>query len=337
MKRSIYFILTILVGIVFSLFIGEIFVRFLQPQSSLYPRWKYSAQYGALLYENTKMVHSKPRDYNYVYTINQYGYRGKPVPISNRYDRLNLVVLGDSYSFGTGVSDGEEYPSVLGRALEPDYDVINLGVGGHGLTQEIRRFYEFGILYEPKVVLLQFCSNDPSDNIYNLVTEVRHGRFIFKDTNNPIAWIKKYLSKSIIQKSQLYNFIRGEMFRYIRSRVVVDARIQMQKATTQGNNNSTPNLIEEELYNVLLDTFARDLKRRGIRFLMISVNGQLQKFRIISKKIEMLEHEGMLEYIEVEPWFTGVTGFSSPEGHDWGKKAHEILGENLASIVLRNH
>ena len=55
----------------------------------------------------------------------------------------NIVLLGDSYTFGFGVNDGNEFAAVMSRELSSDYNIINTGVGGWGLTQQIRRYYEF--------------------------------------------------------------------------------------------------------------------------------------------------------------------------------------------------
>ena len=173
-------------------------VRFLRPQASLYPRWQYSAKYGKVLYKNTKMVHYMPGKWKFIYSINSYGYRGPLIPISNKYIKNNIVILGDSYAFGTGVNDGEEFSAIMQNRLRDKYDVINLSCGGYGLTQEIRRYYEFGQLYFPKFVILQFCSNDLDDNLMNCVTNVENARFVFTNTTNIASHINKYLSYSLI-------------------------------------------------------------------------------------------------------------------------------------------
>src|SRR3974390_783135 len=129
-KRFAVAIVGIVLLATFTVVICELLVRFCKHQEYMYPRYKYSAEYGAVYYQNTKMIHRMPRRYSFVYTINEYGYRGAAVPISNHYERKNIVVLGDSYSFGTGVNDGEEYPAVLSRVLAPEYNVVNLGCGG---------------------------------------------------------------------------------------------------------------------------------------------------------------------------------------------------------------
>lgn len=334
--RKLLFILITVMGI--SLFLvvsAEIIVRLLDPQPTMYPRWKFSMDYGAVLYEDATIVHKKPGRFLYRYHINKYGYRGKAISISNIYDRTNVVVLGDSFAFGTGVNDGEEFPAIMQRMLEPDYDIINLSVGGYGLTQQIRRFYEFGRLYDPKVVILQFCANDPSDNIFNKVIELIKGRFVFRETKNTIAWVKKYLSHSFLQRSQLYNFMRSRVFESIRKRELIDARVDLQSdVEMKAASADSP---EEGFYNELLEAFSNDLAGRGIRLIMISVNGQLGRFPSIESKVYELQKNKVLEYVDIIPWFKGVEDYGSPEGHGWGIKAHAILGNNLALVVRPSH
>src|SRR5437667_8092616 len=132
--------------------------------------------------------------------------------ISNRYDRPNVVMLGDSATFGQGVNDGEEYPLVLAKQLAGEASVVNLRVPSFGLTHEIRTFYEFGLLFQPAVVVLQFSFNDPYDNFYEMVTTVQDGRFRFhrdRSMSRAMGHVKQWLSNSILQRSAAYNFTRN--------------------------------------------------------------------------------------------------------------------------------
>jgi hypothetical protein len=310
---------------VITLVAGELLVRFVRPQPSMYPRWQYSPAYGSLLFPNRTMVHECPGRWRFTYSINAYGYRGRAIPISNHYDKANVVVLGDSYSFGTGVRDGEEYPAVIASELADRCDVVNLSVGGWGLTQEVRRFYEFGRLYDPKVVVLQFCSNDPLDNARNRVAVIEDGRLRFQDSQFSLNWVKRYLSDSILQKSQLYNLVRSPLYlRFARKSIDEDL----------WGLDGGPQFREEEIfYSDLLTLFAEDLARRGTRLLMISVDGHLARFPIIEAKVRDLESRNLVTYLEVREWLEDVPDRMSPEGHVWGKPAHRIIGEKLAEII----
>ncbi len=311
---------------------SEVLLCLFDSQKYIFPRWEFSSEYGSLLPRNQIMTQGKPGHYKFSYQINQYRYRGEQIPVSNTYENSNIVVLGDSYTFGHGVDDGEEYPAVLSKAIGSEYNVINLGVGGWGLTQQIRRYYELGQLYAPEVVILMFCSNDPGDNMRNRVTIIDSGRFKFQTCQNENNWIKKYLANSRIQKSQLYNFIRNRLYRIL-------SKSKAGMTHNKGNaelNHSSAITREEAFYNDLLELFAQDLKNSNIEFLMISVPDQLESFKHISSKVAELDAGGLLNYIEVTPWFEDCPdklSRRSPEGHP-GAGWHDVIGRGLSEAIL---
>jgi hypothetical protein len=102
-------------------------------------------------------------DYDVTVTIDPRGFRITP----HAEGRPNLLVLGDSFTFGLGVQDRETYPSQLATKL-PGWNVLNGGyVGGASLDTHflwLRRNYP---IYRPKFVIFQvFEAND-----YNEVAE----------------------------------------------------------------------------------------------------------------------------------------------------------------------
>jgi hypothetical protein len=315
-KLSLWMILIVLtIGVTM---VGlELLVRTLSPQATIYPRYQYSERLSQSLFPLTTMVAELPGAWRFVYTTSEYGFRAPTMAISNRYDRPNIVVLGDSYSFGNGVNDGEEYPALLAGLLTDQANVVNLGVPGYGLTQQIRLFYELGQAYRPAIVLLQFTDNDPDDNLFYRVTAIEDGRFVFtndQSLNTLLRGIKDFLSNSLIQKSQLYNFLRNTAYETVRRRHV---------ATGDG----------EAFYSDLLDLLARDLNRRGIDLVLFGVNDHLGRFPHLAAKVQALAREQVLSYLATEPWFEGVTGYGTPEGHAWGAKAHRIVAERLAPVL----
>lgn len=309
--------------------VGELMVRRFDPQVVLYPRWEYSPEYGLVLPKNAKMVHELPGQWRFVYSTNEDAMRGEWVPLTNRFDVPNIVVLGDSYAFGSGVNDGEEFPARLIAELGGRYRVVNTAVGGYGLTQQIRRFYELGLLYEPFLVILQFCSNDPSDNFVDQVTQIEDGRFVFRSSELHHNAVQQWLSKSaLLQRSQLYSFVRSRYDGWRQREGLFTQQLQrgpQREAATRA--------AEEEFYNRLLEMFAVDLDRRGIALLMISVTNQLEAFPAIREKVRTLDEAGLIDYREVADWLEPGRHYASPEGHVWGARAHDIIGRRLAEII----
>ena len=137
-----------------ALLAAELIVRYPSPQEPLFPRWRYSAEYGFFLPPNSVVIHEMPGRWRFVYTLNDNGHRGELPPVSDRYETPNIVYLGDSYTLGVGVNDGEEFTAIMGCRLAGRYRVLNLASSGWVLTQQIRHYYELGELYQPSAVVL---------------------------------------------------------------------------------------------------------------------------------------------------------------------------------------
>lgn len=318
---------TLVASLIVAVVFAELIVRFLVPQASMYPRTDYSPEYGSLPYADTTIVHERPGHWRFEYSINEYRYRGAAIPVADAYATKNVVVLGDSYSFGIGVADGEEYPSVLAARLGAGYAVANLGVGGWGLAQEIRRFYDLGNSYQPVAVVLQFCSNDIEDGLRYPVTKVSGDFFTFHDVAGTYLLAKRFMSRSLIQKSQAYNLLRNGLYTLHRRYVLTNAKTPTADKSGPGVSDG------ERMYIELLTQFARDLKRNRVPLLMIAVNGQLEEFPSLKAQVTRMHAQGALRYLEVQPWLQHLDGPESPEGHLWGARVHSIIGARLAEVV----
>ena len=327
-KTLLFTFLGIILSNALAVGVLELLLRLFYPQETLYPRWAFSPQYCSTVYPKVRMVHERPGRWRFVYTINELQYRGNAYTPFDNEAHPSVVVLGDSYTFGAGVDDGEEYASILERELGGSERVINLGIGGWGLTQEIRRYFDFGARYRPRAVILQFSANDPRDNLKCAITEVRDGKFQFHDSGEGIYRIKDLLSRSWIQKSQIYNLFRDRIYRLMESRVV-----EKERATLDSGRSGTAESAEERVYVELLTHFAESLHGSGVKLVFLSVNGQLEGFPEIAAEVRQLQEAGLLRYVDAAEWLEGESDYSSPEGHLLGVKAHRIIGERLAELV----
>ncbi len=331
MKKFAFILTTAVVALCVSCVAGEVLVRLVSPVVTLHPRWENSPAFGHRHHANVTMVHKGPGGWTFTYRINEYGYRTPPIPFAEEYDKENILILGDSNAFGFGVDEGDQFPAVMNERIGEGVNVINLAVGGYALTQEIRVYYDAGRQYKPSTVILQFADNDPDDNYYSPVTRVEDGRFVFAEVDRAEGWLKNQLSKSPLQKSHLYNTLRHLTYRILYWRTVNQANDNGQTAP------GAPNPQREELYNSLLETFAKDLSASGVRLIFIAAGeGTLEEFPAIAEKVRELQAAGHLEYVDVHEWISDPDAFPpSPEGHVWGTEAHRRLGQELARYVSR--
>lgn len=77
-------------------------------------------------------------------------------------DRQRILLLGDSTTFGSNVHDVDTWPSRL-QELLPAREIVNAGVPGYTIRQELQLFRERARFVEPDLVLLQVLFNDLLD------------------------------------------------------------------------------------------------------------------------------------------------------------------------------
>ena len=285
-KRIKFSIIISFISFLIFIFLAEIFLLIFNPQPYQYPTLKFSEKYKKIYHSNVTIKSYYPPETRY-YSTNEMGFRKSSCNLSIDNDKTNIVLLGDSFTFGIGVNDGYEFGAIMGRKLEESFNVINLGIGGWGLTQEIRAFYEIGQSFNPEIAIVFFFSNDPYDNILDVVTRVNNGKFEFIDSNNAskgiLSKISKSLSNSIIQKSNLYNFIRNTLYlKYYANAVgqINDQEVDLTEIPE-----------DEKLYCNLIDVFANDLKQNNVKLMFVSINylegekieSELNEFPFIKK------------------------------------------------------
>jgi hypothetical protein len=101
-------------------------------------------------------------------TVNALGFRTPLVPFEKPAGTRRVVVLGDSHSEAYTVDDRETWCAQLQQRLstsDAPVEVISLGVGGYSTDQELLCYLHYGRRFDPDLVLLQTCSNDPEGNV----------------------------------------------------------------------------------------------------------------------------------------------------------------------------
>jgi len=143
---------------------AEIAVRLLVPVRNVGPSYStYDPVYGKRLKRNFHAVRYTPEFTNSL-TTNSLGFRG---PEPDSASGGSALFIGDSFTMGYGVNDGEEFPELVRRALvakNPHLGVVNSGMGDNGNGRWIKFLRGDAKRFDPRVVVLQISENDFSDN-----------------------------------------------------------------------------------------------------------------------------------------------------------------------------
>ncbi len=92
--------------------------------------------------------------------INSQGTRGPEFQVEKPPGTLRIVSLGDSRTFGWGLTEAETYSGGLQRLLQEKFgsqkkvEVINAGVNAWSYPQMLVYFRDIALKYQPDIVIL---------------------------------------------------------------------------------------------------------------------------------------------------------------------------------------
>src|SRR5215471_21589382 len=113
--------------------------------------------------ENQKLVYELNKSYA---EINSFGMRDEEFAIDSIRDLYKIAIIGDSHAYSTSVKNRTEtFPSQLETSLNQDIGqrivkVLNFGVPGYNTAQELEVLKTKALIFEPRMIVLQYCIND---------------------------------------------------------------------------------------------------------------------------------------------------------------------------------
>ena len=169
MGRNILLLLgSLLLVTVLSEFLVRMFVPVRMVGSSF---TVYDPILGKRLKNNFTTIRKTP-EFTIKFSTNSYSHRG-PEPES--FPTQSILFLGDSFTMGYGVTDGEEFPAIIRSKLSEQNQpipIVNTGMGANGNGRWIKFLHTEAKAYKPRVVIIQLMANDFSDNIHERLFEL---------------------------------------------------------------------------------------------------------------------------------------------------------------------
>ena len=87
-------------------------------------------------------------------------------PLQTPLGRKRIILLGDSYTAGDGVSNGERYSDLLEQNYYPYLDVMNFGLNGSGTDQQLLIYENIASNYEADAYVFAILVENIVRNCY---------------------------------------------------------------------------------------------------------------------------------------------------------------------------
>jgi hypothetical protein len=176
-----------------------------------------------------------PGKLDYTIDTNSLGFRGGEWDLSP--ERRNIVILGDSFAFGWGVSLEDTLGKRVERELQkidPRFQVINLAQSGYSVKEVVRSFEIFRDKLRPEAVAYIFCPNDTQ----SMTSEDAKGNYTIeyrpepgekeefaakRERNQASYWNWNKIRKGLYLHAFFTRFVRPVISKKTRASLAVDS------------------------------------------------------------------------------------------------------------------
>ena len=180
-----------------------------------------------------------------------------------------ILFLGDSFTIGYGISRENRFAEILKGYLNPDYEIINMGMWGYSTDQELIVLTEKGLKYKPDVVIVAMFLDDLyCSNVYS----VNNGMYIkprFRLTSDNALKLVNVPVPNNHGKSQFKNFVITRYYK-LRNRFAVGKEFERKDWYSIFENR----YVNEKRFTLalrLLGEISAVSKENGAKFLLVII------------------------------------------------------------------
>ncbi|MCS6836136.1 MAG: SGNH/GDSL hydrolase family protein [Anaerolineae bacterium] len=255
----------------------------------------------------------------YTVTTNSGGLRNLQ---DTRQDAFRILAVGDSFTFGAFVGDHDTWPFWLESILmkhaaelgdERVYQVLNAGVGGYTISDELAYMNDKGFALRPDLVILGFTPNDIAGlNASLLATYGRPATFADSRADHSL------IPDSLQEQSALLN-----LFQILRFQIVLRGQIRpaedypyskVRESEEKFYELARQDPSAEQRYREDFQRFADAMRSRGIDWIVVAFPFMSQlafdaprdKFSYPQQIVEELARANDVPFLNLLPIYQAV-------------------------------
>lgn len=303
---------------------------------------RYSGYGNLIIYEPHPELYWKPKPNQNCYTkighkpihVNSKGTRGEDFKESKPNNVFRVLCIGDSKTFGWGLSEDAIYCRLLQNSLQEEIgvsrkvEVINAGVNAWSYSQIFVYLRDIGITYDPDIVVLADA------NLWTQFSEKNSREFIDE-------MMKKVWLKNLVRKSAIYHFfievkLQKFYYKFRKKFIAIDPG---EDNLFEEQQQSDPYLfIKQEISKV-----CRLLNEKNIKGLLIYIpekyrltpNNQNSNILSIKKEISQIYDIPLIDFTKYFIKSQDKLFLEGDPVHPNGK-GHKIIAERLHEYIMSN-
>lgn len=152
-------------------------IHFFNKNKGIFLYWRLEKNFPyKLIYPPTSFFQTKE---NIVEAkINSLGFRGNEFKKDKKINTIRIAFIGDSFTFGWGLPDGQTYPEKVCTELQKhlpsiDFECLNFGMFGYNIFNSYNVLKDFVIDYSPDLIVFGLTINDAEKNLFSLKANMK--------------------------------------------------------------------------------------------------------------------------------------------------------------------
>jgi hypothetical protein len=354
-KHLLFKIFGVLLSFLVAFAGAEVAVRLISPQEVGPVRFVCHPELGEIPVPGQQGERRIPGVYSFRYSNNSLGWRGRREYREAKPTDYRVLLLGDSFTYGTGVNDDQTFAVQVEKDLrgaQLSVEVLNAGCPGKGTDYELKCFQTVGRKFHPDLTVLACLGNDFQDNArgeyYNIGSR---GELQVKPLDCHRGTIKAALDRLpaynwLLSRSQAANLIKQAGIKVLINRArktdpdATRGLVVSYTRSASGYGTAT----DRELTRIYLGQLNAAVKQAGSELMMfyIPVAPEVLEYRqkrTISADERTMQHlaaENGLVLWSLTPLLAhsgqSIDRLYYPEGH-WTAAAHAIAARYLSRLI----
>lgn len=327
MKKIAKNSLLLLISFMAAVIIAELLVRALVPIRNVGPSFSiYDSVYGMTLKRSLTATRTTP-EFTMELSTNSLGFRG---PEPQQFPNNSLLFLGDSFTMGYGVSDGEEFPDLIRQALIEKWEadaplVINAGIGNRGNGHWIKFLRSEATEYEPQLVVIQLFANDFQDNI--------NERLFALSPQSELIELPVPAKSRQRALQELIEAVPGLASSYLvglARQVVSSARQRQSRPTSETTPAPDPSSNRDQLTYRLIEEVIRLCEMEDWPMIALVVGIEGERFDQVERRLT----DGGISFVRFPNKSERPDLYYEVDGH-WNAQGHALAAELLLKVLAQ--
>ncbi len=282
---------------------------------------------------------AKTSDFEVLYQTNSKGLRSAEVAYALTPNKKRVVVLGDSFTFGEGIAEGQRFVDIFAKNFST-WEIVNMALPGHGIEHQLVYLFQEGLKYKPELVILFINEVDTQRWIDPLV---QNKKIVFPNQSIFYEYLPQsspgthYIQNDLSWNSSWTDYMQFiQMIAYredLKKLIAIDLQKWGAKALEQKNDGAKvqeeQNAETKERATLVIKSYLELSRKAKFKFMVINIDANID-LAYLKKNLPELDYKDLSNDLSEQAQKRPLRFLYD---RHFNPQTHRFIGEKLISLL----